>query len=262
METRYFPNVSLAWGFPGCPMDFGNLGPPKPEHPSRQGAPPGHLKAPRLDLGTLPSGIFRLSQHPLGGLWESSGSGQRKTGQPSPEPKPIEGSQGILGIFFPGTGLKALGAGVFSPDFTLSPLQKVLEKKASASKASKIQWEGHLEIPGPGQRKTFGKKGLLNRCVPKVSVGRVLPKSGLGTSQGKGKHRGNKGFSAQIFPLPLPTETFGTQRFKKAVFCFANVRWGGLRAENPPFPLCFLCPGPGDSQGASSEFWEFGAPKA
>ena len=84
-------------------MDFGNLGPPRPEHPLGQGAPPGHLKAPRLDLGTLPSGIFRLSQDPLGGLWESSGSGQRKTGQPSPELSQnlfIEGSQGILGEFF------------------------------------------------------------------------------------------------------------------------------------------------------------------
>ena len=72
------PMFSLAWGFPGCPMDFGNLGPPRPEHPLGQGAPPGHLKAPRLDLGTF-SGSAKNQ-------WEDSGNlqAQGKGRQGSP----------------------------------------------------------------------------------------------------------------------------------------------------------------------------------
>ena len=46
------------------------------------------------------------------------------------------------------------------------PPNKFLAPRSSGTR-------GHLEIPGPGRRKTFGKRAFLKRCVPKVSVGRA-----------------------------------------------------------------------------------------
>ena len=66
-----------------------------------------------------------------------------------------------------------LRAGVFSPDSPLRPLQKVLEKKAQGPKFPKSNGRGTWKSQAQGKGKHLEKRAFLNRCVPKVSVGRA-----------------------------------------------------------------------------------------